>query len=631
MTGDVALACLHSHPIFEGHTLVVPQRHVSSIYDLPTQDQDRFWRFVSEVRKELASRYSVESFNIGLNDGSAAGQAVPHAHVHIIPRRPGDVPDPSSGSALYMADAGTLFAKAYEYHTTDPWTALHWYDKATNLDPGMYKAWFNKGSMYEAVLEWDKAIECYLKVADIQPSNVAAARHLGLIYFRSGQFSKARYWLEKVIRFGQGEVVLTNPSGASMKVDLVDMHRTAIAQSRRPHSIFVSYPWAEQSELQMTLVEFLRRAGYDVFIDVDRIPQQGSLPELPWQIEQGIAQCDALILLWSAASSRSSWVRAEVSAAIGMIKSVVPVLCDDSPLPPTIEAAIRSGRIVPVHVRSSTDYQEIVRVLKRQIDISQRTVAENERRRTEITTHNGVAFEWIRLHGGMIPDFAVGKYPVTQGQWRAVIGTSPAHYSGDEALPVENVSWKDVQRFLAALNKTTGAKVRVALLTDIEWEFACRAGSLGNWAFGDNEDLLPEFAWFCDNTGWAGAPGRVIRTDIGLSDANSLDTIRSQRGGVALDVSPYCTNPVHSKKPNRWGIYHMHGNVFEWCDDAEAGCAANKSVRGGSYCSTPADLRCSSRKFLREDLRSEAVGFRICKLAAPQTLLARLADLVRAR
>ena len=84
-------------PISEGHTLVVPRSHVASLFDLPASELAEVWKFVSRVRAELANRFQVSAFNIGLNDGRAAGQTVLHAHIHVVPRRDGDVPDPRGG------------------------------------------------------------------------------------------------------------------------------------------------------------------------------------------------------------------------------------------------------------------------------------------------------------------------------------------------------------------------------------------------------------------------------------------------------------------------------------------------------------------------------------------------------
>jgi diadenosine tetraphosphate (Ap4A) HIT family hydrolase len=90
----VAIAFADAYPVGDGHTLVVPRKHVGSLYELTPIEQNAIWQFVGHVREMLAGRYSIDAFNIGVNDGLAAGQTVPHAHIHVIPRRCGDVPDP---------------------------------------------------------------------------------------------------------------------------------------------------------------------------------------------------------------------------------------------------------------------------------------------------------------------------------------------------------------------------------------------------------------------------------------------------------------------------------------------------------------------------------------------------------
>lgn len=94
---DVALAFLDTYPVTEGHTLVSPRRHLISIYQLSAVEQSALWAIVGEVRALLLQRYAPDAFNIAVNDGVAAGQTVEHAHIHIIPRRMGDVPDPRGG------------------------------------------------------------------------------------------------------------------------------------------------------------------------------------------------------------------------------------------------------------------------------------------------------------------------------------------------------------------------------------------------------------------------------------------------------------------------------------------------------------------------------------------------------
>lgn len=86
-----------AYPVSDGHTLVVPHRHVASIYDLAPEGRAGLWELVDEVREALSASHAPDGFNIGVNDGVAAGQTVGHAHIHVIPRYAGDVPDPRGG------------------------------------------------------------------------------------------------------------------------------------------------------------------------------------------------------------------------------------------------------------------------------------------------------------------------------------------------------------------------------------------------------------------------------------------------------------------------------------------------------------------------------------------------------
>jgi diadenosine tetraphosphate (Ap4A) HIT family hydrolase len=99
-----ARAFADAYPVTEGHTLVVPIRHVASLFDLPADELADVWRLVGEVRAALAASHKPNAFTIGVNDGEAAGQTVGHAHVHVIPRRRGDVPDPRGGVRWVIPD-----------------------------------------------------------------------------------------------------------------------------------------------------------------------------------------------------------------------------------------------------------------------------------------------------------------------------------------------------------------------------------------------------------------------------------------------------------------------------------------------------------------------------------------------
>jgi diadenosine tetraphosphate (Ap4A) HIT family hydrolase len=108
---DAALAVGDSYPVADGHTLVVTRKHVSTIYELSISEQGVIWALVGEVRERLFIGLKPDGFNIGINDGLATWQTVFHAHVHIIPRHHGDVPDPRGGIRWVIADMAPYWKK----------------------------------------------------------------------------------------------------------------------------------------------------------------------------------------------------------------------------------------------------------------------------------------------------------------------------------------------------------------------------------------------------------------------------------------------------------------------------------------------------------------------------------------
>jgi len=97
MESKDSLAILDGFPLTDGHTLVIPKRHVLSVFELPQQQLNDLAAVVAKVRQVLKAKHQPDGFNVGVNDGLAAGQTIAHAHVHVIPRRKGDVPDPRGG------------------------------------------------------------------------------------------------------------------------------------------------------------------------------------------------------------------------------------------------------------------------------------------------------------------------------------------------------------------------------------------------------------------------------------------------------------------------------------------------------------------------------------------------------
>jgi formylglycine-generating enzyme required for sulfatase activity len=201
--------------------------------------------------------------------------------------------------------------------------------------------------------------------------------------------------------------------------------------------------------------------------------------------------------------------------------------------------------------------------------------------------------------------FYLGATEVTQDQYRAVTGANPSYFRGSDDLPVENVSWDEAVAFCNRLSEREGLKPYYEsgtwgpsggdgyrLPTEAEWEYACRAGSRARFNFGDNEANLGEYAWF---------------------ERNSYGK----------------THPVGHKRPNAFGLYDMHGNVWEWCwdgyektyyanspgaDPPGPSQAAHRVIRGGSWSRYQLLCRSARRNWKGPDLGDNFLGFRVARV-----------------
>jgi formylglycine-generating enzyme required for sulfatase activity len=183
--------------------------------------------------------------------------------------------------------------------------------------------------------------------------------------------------------------------------------------------------------------------------------------------------------------------------------------------------------------------------------------------------------------------FYIGAYHVMQEQYERIMGNNPSRFKGAQN-PVESVSWNDAAEFCKKLSQASGKTVR--LPTEAQWEYACRAGSKTRFSYGDDNDYsdLGDYAWYNKNSNGQ-------------------------------------THPVGQKKPNVWGLYDMHGNVWQWCSDwyADSYAKANNTnpqgpdsgvvrvLRGGSWISDPRDCRSANRGGGVPVNRVSDVGFRV--------------------
>ena len=194
--------------------------------------------------------------------------------------------------------------------------------------------------------------------------------------------------------------------------------------------------------------------------------------------------------------------------------------------------------------------------------------------------------------------FYLGIYEVTQAQWRAVMGTNPSAFKGDHR-PVEQVSWNDVRRFIQKLNAHEKTD-KYRLPTEAEWEYACRSGTTGPFSFGNC--LSSVNANYNGNYPYSGC-----------------------RKGDYLGE----TLPVGSLRPNAFGLYDMHGNVMEWCQDRYVNSAmpsntyetfqipdtgVQRVIRGGGWYLPAYLCRSAHRDVYGQVYGCDAIGFRMLRM-----------------
>jgi diadenosine tetraphosphate (Ap4A) HIT family hydrolase len=109
---DAAVAIRDAYPVTQGHTLVIPLRHVASFFDATAQERDAMLALMDHAKLQLQSEFGPAGYNIGINDGAVAGQTVGHLHIHLIPRYPGDRPDPRGGVRWVMPDKADYWSKS---------------------------------------------------------------------------------------------------------------------------------------------------------------------------------------------------------------------------------------------------------------------------------------------------------------------------------------------------------------------------------------------------------------------------------------------------------------------------------------------------------------------------------------
>lgn len=208
-------------------------------------------------------------------------------------------------------------------------------------------------------------------------------------------------------------------------------------------------------------------------------------------------------------------------------------------------------------------------------------------------------------HQVTVPSFFMGKYPVTQAQYQAIMGTNPSDFNGSNR-PVERVIWNDAIAFCEKLSQRIGKNYR--LPSEAEWEYACRAGTTTPFHFGE-----------------------TITTDLANYDGNF-----TYGGGIKGIYRKETTEVGSFGVANNFGLYDMHGNVWEWCEDSwhssykgapTDGSAwldteentNSKLLRGGSWLHDPGLCRSAYRNYINLDSYYDDIGFRVVCSGAART------------
>jgi formylglycine-generating enzyme required for sulfatase activity len=413
-------------------------------------------------------------------------------------------------------------------------------------------------------------------------------------------------WLPGTLSIGgpgdAGENI--KPRGLEISLDEATGPRREIAADPEVFDCFLSYNAVDRPGVLM-LAEELRSRGVSIWMDQEQL-----LPGLPIQpaLETGLRSSRSIaVLVGSAGLDPSQWEELRVLMSVAELdvnrQAVIPVLLPDAPAKPALPAFLAMRKWADLRKTSEAGgISELDRLISA-IKWSPPVVLDEPA--LDVIGESGT--QDLRLRR-----YSIGKYPVTVGEfrrfveaggyvtdaesgdgssvlikenWRRIADASwrRPYLAQDDAHPVVCVSWNDAIAYCAWLSGCTGQEYR--LPTEAEWEFACRSGSDSAYCFGDDQATLYEYAWFEQNSG---------RT----------------------------THPVGQKRPNAWGIYDMHGLVFEWCADGEnrlksASHENLRAYRGGAW-SNPA-IECESRDWHVEDLhaRNSRRGFRVVRIGLP--------------
>jgi formylglycine-generating enzyme required for sulfatase activity len=402
--------------------------------------------------------------------------------------------------------------------------------------------------------------------------------------------------------------------------------------------IFISYSSEDRGKAK-DIAEALVEQGFSVWWDRSILPGE----TFDTVIEEELDAANCVIVLWSHTSVSSDWVKTEASE--GDRRGIlIPVLIDDAKIPlefRRMQAADLKDRVGKLpHPGFDNLLKAVAGILGRPVQPGQKTneVRDREPEKVHISIEKpekiakqgnsiGMKFTLIPadefymgsgqydvgkpVHKVKIKNpFYLGTYQVTQHEWKAIMDDNPSHFKGDD-LPVEQVSWEAVQEFIKKLNEEESTD-KYRLPSEAEWEYVARAGTTTRYSFGDSESKLGDYGWYAENSG-SRSPKKG---DYFGYDKDDLFENRWKGK----------THSVGQKKPNPWGLYDMHGNVWEWVQDGwhdcydgaptdgsawESGDGADRVFRGGGWDDEARFCRSDLRNHCALRARADGLGFRL--------------------
>lgn len=392
-----------------------------------------------------------------------------------------------------------------------------------------------------------------------------------------------------------------------------------IQKRTSPLRIFLCHSSGDKPEVR-NLYQRLSSDGFDPWLDEEKL-----LPGQKWEreIPKAVQTSDVVIVCLShKAITKAGYVQKEIKFALDKAEeqpedtiSLIPLKLEECDVPERLqswhwvnlfeekgyERLMSSLRFCAEKITSGSNPKTNVRQRPEEVTY----VKENE------TFINTIDMEFVLIQPGefdmgspanetgrfdiegpvhhvtISKAFYLSKYEVTQKQWHKVMGNNPSDFKGDD-LPVESVLWNNVQEFIKKLNEKESTD-KYRLPSEAEWEYAARAGTTTRYSFGDDDSKLGEYAWYSENSGDK-------------------------------------THPVGKKRANPWGLYDVHGNVWElvqdkWHDNynsapvdgsaCEEGASAYSVARGGGWFYDARRCRSAGRFNNVLGYRRNNLGFRI--------------------